>query len=883
MREKYTQITNSNQTKGFVLKSIVSCKIVIAFLFVLFGSSGVFGQVSNYAFSESAGAYSSATGTVAHASGWDDDVTANTIPIGFTFGFNGANYTTCSINSNGFITFGATTSAAANWAPISSATAYNGAISAIGFDLISNSSTIIYTTTGTAPNRTFIAQWNNAQRYSLGAIAGDFNFQIRLSETTNVINVVYGSCAPATTTVYSVQVGLRGATNAAFNNRNLTTNVLWGGNTTAGTANNNACNTRSNAYPQSGRTFTWTPPPPPTITSFTPSSACASSSQTVVITGTNFTGATAVTIGGTAAASFVVNSATQITATIGTGTTGTIQITTPAGSVTSVATFTVNPLPAAILGGAATVCTGAASPAFTNATGGGTWSIVSGTGSATIAGSGVVTGGTAGTVTIVYTLPTTCSITRVITIIATPSITTNPLNSTIIVGANTSFTVAASNSPTSYTWQVSTNGGSTWTTVTNGGVYTNATTATLNITGATIGMNGYLYRASATNTCGSSSNSSNATLNVEYCPPTHTVSCVQSITNVTFNTINNTSGCADTDGTSFTNYAIPGTPTTSVLIGSTYSLSVTTSASSIVSAWIDFNRNGVFEASEWIQVFTAGTTGSVGFLIPGTATPGPTRMRIRSRGVGNTNGSANACTSFGGGETESYLINLVTPVPCTIPTNQPTVLSLTPSGTSITGSFTAPATLPNNYLVVISTSATAPAAPVNGTTYAIGSSLASGYIVADNDGNTTFTATGLNISTTYYFYIYSYNSFCTGGPLYLNTTPLIGNATTTAVVPTYCTPSSTNASVYISSIRSVGTITDVTNGPTGYSAGGYGNYSATTIATQVAGSGINLEIIVTGSYGTGVGCPSSTSQFIKTWVDWNKDGDFDDVGEQHMV
>ena len=88
----------------------------------------------------------------------------------------------------------------------------------------------------------------------------------------------------------------------------------------------------------------------------------------------------------------------------------------------------------------------------------------------------------------------------------------------------------------------------------------------------------------------------------------------------------------------------------------------------------------------------------------------------------------------------------------------------------------------------------------------------------------------------------------------------------------YCSgvnPSSTNSSVYISSIRSVGTITDVTNGPTGYSAGGYGNYTGTTIATQVAGGGVNLEIIVTGSYGTGgPPCPS-TSQFIKTWVDWN--------------
>jgi len=48
---------------------------------------------------------------------------------------------------------------------------------------------------------------------------------------------------------------------------------------------------------------------PPTITSFTPSIGCATTG-TVVLTGTNFTGATAVTIGGTAVTSFIVNSAT---------------------------------------------------------------------------------------------------------------------------------------------------------------------------------------------------------------------------------------------------------------------------------------------------------------------------------------------------------------------------------------------------------------------------------------------------------------------------------------------------------------------------------------------------------------------------------------------
>jgi IPT/TIG domain len=80
--------------------------------------------------------------------------------------------------------------------------------------------------------------------------------------------------------------------------------------------------------------------PPPTITSFTPTFGPVGTS--VTITGTNFTGATSVTFNNVTA-SFVVNSATQITATVpSTATTGPIKVTTPAGSATSTTNFTVS-------------------------------------------------------------------------------------------------------------------------------------------------------------------------------------------------------------------------------------------------------------------------------------------------------------------------------------------------------------------------------------------------------------------------------------------------------------------------------------------------------------------------------------------------------------
>ncbi|HLP53906.1 MAG TPA: T9SS type A sorting domain-containing protein [Fluviicola sp.] len=91
-----------------------------------------------------------------------------------------------------------------------------------------------------------------------------------------------------------------------------------------------------------------------------------------------------------------------------------------------------------------------------------------------------------------------------------PTINTPPSSTTVCNTGNTSFTIAATGA-TGFQWQVNT--GSGFGNITNGGVYSNATTATLNITGATAGMSGYLYRCIASDgAC--STTSSQATLTV---------------------------------------------------------------------------------------------------------------------------------------------------------------------------------------------------------------------------------------------------------------------------------------------------------------------------------------------------------------------------------
>lgn len=72
--------------------------------------------------------------------------------------------------------------------------------------------------------------------------------------------------------------------------------------------------------------------PRPVITNFTPNAGV--SGTTVVITGSNFTGATAVSFGGVPAASFTVKSADSIMAVVGNGTTGSVIVTTPGGTAT---------------------------------------------------------------------------------------------------------------------------------------------------------------------------------------------------------------------------------------------------------------------------------------------------------------------------------------------------------------------------------------------------------------------------------------------------------------------------------------------------------------------------------------------------------------------
>jgi len=208
-------------------------------------------------------------------------------------------------------------------------------------------------------------------------------------------------------------------------------------------------------------------------------------------------------------------------------------------------------------------------------------------------------------------------------------------------------------------------------------------------------------------------------------------------------------------------------------------------------------------------------------------------------------------------------VNCYTIAACTA-TAQPTALVFGATTTSsIAGSFTAAVPAPNKYLVVRSTSAIAPTpGPVNTNVYAVGNVIDGATVVSINN-STSFTATGLNPGTQYYFYIYSYNdSPCTGGPVYNTVSPLTNNSTT--ITPPINYLCSTATALPCATTNLTGTTINSANTPHGTTCtiGNYGVWYTFTGDGTISNitstaSGWNHEMtILSGSCGsfTNIAC-----------------------------
>jgi hypothetical protein len=140
-----------------------------------------------------------------------------------------------------------------------------------------------------------------------------------------------------------------------------------------------------------------------------------------------------------------------------------------------------------------------------------------------------------------------CSIQETSTVtVLSACITVQPANVSICPKAATSFSVTATGSPT-YQWQVSTNGGGTWTNIAAAGAnptYAGYTTATLSLTAGVTGVlpvnNGYQYRCVLSGGCTQTTNA--ATLTVQYVNISYTLSASAGLISVGGNTTLSLSG-----------------------------------------------------------------------------------------------------------------------------------------------------------------------------------------------------------------------------------------------------------------------------------------------------------------------------------------------------
>jgi hypothetical protein len=185
-----------------------------------------------------------------------DDQLSGTIPLGFSFTFDGTAYTQVKVSSNGWLTFNtaATANSLTNDLATGAATE-RPRLAPFWDDLNGSSGTAQYAVTGTAPNRTFTFEWSNWFRF--GNTGGpSFSMQVQLTEGTNVVRYVYTQLAGAPITGATASIGLSGV--GTGNGTFLSLNNSTATPTTSSTTET----TTISDLPATGQIYTFTPPAP---------------------------------------------------------------------------------------------------------------------------------------------------------------------------------------------------------------------------------------------------------------------------------------------------------------------------------------------------------------------------------------------------------------------------------------------------------------------------------------------------------------------------------------------------------------------------------------------------------------------------------------------
>jgi hypothetical protein len=233
-------------------------------------------NIAGYSFARSTGAtYTPITGGTVFTSGTYDDSVSPAVTLSSPFPFGGTTVTTCYISTNGFITFGGAPQTY-TYSPLSTLdTGTVGAVAAFGQDAGTDPTTnttaspeIRYQDLGTE----FVVQYKDHANY-YNRSTEKLNFQIHLVYATGEINIVYGSTTnPGTvsTSGTTAQVGIRGnSVTYASNVNNLMIGNVPAGTTcdwskaVTGNANTSTMlfsgTTNANVKIPAGLKYTWMP------------------------------------------------------------------------------------------------------------------------------------------------------------------------------------------------------------------------------------------------------------------------------------------------------------------------------------------------------------------------------------------------------------------------------------------------------------------------------------------------------------------------------------------------------------------------------------------------------------------------------------------------
>ncbi len=264
--------------------------ILMVFVLFLLGSGlQVRAQLlpaASYGFTAQSSSFSEITGGTQISAIQADDALSATLPIGFTFNFCGTNYQNFVISSNGWLSFNTSLFGSATFNAEGSLGDIRPALMPLWDDVSGDVGEARYELSGTAPNRVLTVQCKNWRWNWSSSFPATISFQIKIYETTNVIEYIYRQETGTGNTS-----GSSGATIGISDALATPTYLVLNNSTAAPTPSSTAFTDNITARPATGQLYRFSPPPPcnasnfPTTTTATanPSTICAGSGAMLTV------------------------------------------------------------------------------------------------------------------------------------------------------------------------------------------------------------------------------------------------------------------------------------------------------------------------------------------------------------------------------------------------------------------------------------------------------------------------------------------------------------------------------------------------------------------------------------------------------------------------